>query len=116
MMSIRAQLNPIAVSEPIPVTRRPSRSIPHAVHICDTFRSCPQATLWKAQTKEDGLGGVNMGRKEILDKLSVYVPRKRLEQRPVERLLALSEKRDRAVNYLVVEAILQYLASEENKN
>ncbi|MBN1859213.1 hypothetical protein JW848_08425 [Candidatus Bipolaricaulota bacterium] len=57
-----------------------------------------------------------MGRKEIVDKLSVYVPRKRLEERPVERLMKLSERRDRSVNYLVVEAILQYLASEENKN
>jgi predicted transcriptional regulator len=33
--------------------------------------------------------------------------------RPVERLIALGEKRDRSVNHLAVEAILQYLEREE---
>ena len=54
--------------------------------------------------------------KEILDKLSIYIPQKRLDERPVERLIELGEKRDRSVNYLVVEAIIQYLDQEENKN
>ena len=52
-------------------------------------------------------------RKQILDKLSIYIPDTRNNQRPVERLKALGEKRDRSVNYLVVEAILQYLEREE---
>jgi len=56
-----------------------------------------------------------MVRKEVLDKLSIYIPQKSLEQRPVERLAKLGERRDRSVNYLVVEAILQYLHREENK-
>jgi predicted transcriptional regulator len=34
---------------------------------------------------------------------------------PVERLVELAEKKDRSVNYLVVEAILQYLKQEEKK-
>ena len=51
--------------------------------------------------------------KEILDKLSIYIPAKKKKERPVERLIALGEKRDRSVNYLVVDAILQYVEREE---
>jgi len=57
-----------------------------------------------------------MARKQILDKLSIYIPQKRLEEKPVERLLKLGERKDRSVNYLVVEAILEYLKREDNKN
>lgn len=56
-----------------------------------------------------------MGKKEIMDKLSIYIPQKKMKERLVERLTALSEKRDRSVNYLVVEAILQYLDREKEK-
>jgi len=38
-----------------------------------------------------------------------------MAERPVERLFELSEKRDRSINYLVVEAILEYLNREEAK-
>ena len=54
-----------------------------------------------------------MVRKTLLDKLSIYIPQGKLEERPVERLIALGKKRDRSVNYLVVEAILRYLEREE---
>ena len=57
-----------------------------------------------------------MAKKQILDKLSIYVPQKKMEERPVERLLRLSEKRDRSVNYLVVDAIIEYLKKEELRN
>jgi len=53
--------------------------------------------------------------KHLLDKLSIYVPQNRIQERPVERLIKLSEKKERSVNYLVVEAILQYLKREEKK-
>jgi len=56
-----------------------------------------------------------MAKKEILDKLSIYIPQKKMEDRPVERLIKLSESRDRSINYLVVDAILQYLGREEKK-
>ncbi|MCK4357105.1 hypothetical protein KAW44_08475 [Candidatus Bipolaricaulota bacterium] len=56
-----------------------------------------------------------MPKKEMLDKLSIYIPQKKMEEKPVERLLRLSEKRDRSINYMVVEAILEYLKSEEKK-
>ncbi len=57
-----------------------------------------------------------MANKEILDKLSIYIPQRKMEEKPVERLIKLGEKRDRSINYLVVDAILQYLDREENKS
>jgi hypothetical protein len=62
-----------------------------------------------------GEGVSCVAKKEILDKLSIYVPQKKMEERPVERLIKLGEKRDRSINYLVVDAILQYLEREEKK-
>ena len=54
-------------------------------------------------------------RKEILDKLSIYIPRKEMEEKPVERLMKLGKKKDRSINCLVVEAILEYLKREEKQ-
>ena len=56
-----------------------------------------------------------MARKRSLDKLSIYIPQSKMEQKPVERLIRLAEKKDRSINYLVVEAILDYLKREERK-
>ena len=53
--------------------------------------------------------------KHVLDKLSIYVPSTKIDRRPVERLIELGKKRDRSVNYLVVEAILHYLDKEEKQ-
>ena len=55
----------------------------------------------------------DVANKQILDKISIYVPQKKMAERPVERLMKLAEKKDRSVNYLVVEAILEYLKREE---
>lgn len=57
-----------------------------------------------------------MAGRELVDKLSIYIPQKRLEEKPVERLMKLGKRRDRSVNYLVVEAILQYLSREEHRS
>jgi len=54
--------------------------------------------------------------KELMDKISIYVPKSKAGQTPVQRLMQVGEKRDRSVNYLVMEAILQYLEREENKS
>ena len=54
-------------------------------------------------------------RKSITHKLSIYIPQTKLEQKPVERLIELGKKKDRSVNYLVVEAILQFLDREEKR-
>jgi predicted transcriptional regulator len=45
--------------------------------------------------------------------ISLYVPEKAQQQQVTQRLKKLGEKRDRSINYLVVEAILQYLDREE---
>ena len=57
-----------------------------------------------------------MPKKEILDKLSIYIPQRKMSEKPVERLIKLGDKLDRSINYLVVEAIVQYLDREENKS
>jgi hypothetical protein len=56
---------------------------------------------------------VKMVKKMITDKLSIYVSQKKMEERPVERLMKLGAKKDRSINYLVAEAILEYLNREE---
>ena len=53
--------------------------------------------------------------KTILNKLSIYIPQSKQGQNPVERLIKLGEKRDRSVNYLAAQAILEYLGREERK-
>ena len=54
-----------------------------------------------------------MTNKRNLDKMSIYIPQRKLQEKPVERLIRLGEKRDRSINYMVVEAILEYLEREE---
>ena len=53
--------------------------------------------------------------KEVKDKLSIYIPQAKMKQRPVERLIKMGKKEDRSVNYLAIEAILEYLDREERK-
>lgn len=57
-----------------------------------------------------------MAIKKPTDKLSIYIPQSKMDQSPVERLMKLGDKRDRSVNYLVVEAIMQYVEREENQS
>ena len=45
--------------------------------------------------------------------LSLYIPKEKGKERIVERLVRLSEEQDRSINYLVVEAIIEYLDREE---
>jgi len=56
-----------------------------------------------------------MPEKQVTDKLSIYIPQGKQTEKPVERLIRLGKKRDRSVNYLVVDAILEYLEREEAK-
>lgn len=56
-----------------------------------------------------------MAKKEIFDKMSIYIPQSKIDQKPVQRLMKLADKKDRSINYLVVDAILQYLNREEKK-
>ena len=50
-----------------------------------------------------------MSPKGTAQSISVYVPEKARRDGLVERLTRLGKVRDRSINYLVVEAILQYL-------
>ena len=54
--------------------------------------------------------------KQTMDKVSIYVPKNKIEHRPIERLAKLAQKQDRSVSYLAVEAILEYLKEEEEQN
>ncbi len=54
--------------------------------------------------------------KQTLDKVSIYVPKNKLGNRPIERLAVLADQQDRSVSYLAVEAILEYLKEEERKD
>ena len=56
-----------------------------------------------------------MAKKELFNKLSIYIPQKKMEEKPVERLIRLGNKKDRSINYMVVEAIIDYLRKEEKK-
>jgi len=48
-------------------------------------------------------------------RMSLYVPNDKKDLKITARLTALSEKRDRSVNYLIVEAIMQYLDKQETR-
>jgi len=56
-----------------------------------------------------------MAMKEASEKLSVYVPLSRQDEKIVERLIKLGAKLDRSVNYLVVSALVEFLEREEAK-
>ena len=56
-----------------------------------------------------------MAKKEILGKFSIYIPQEKMEEKPIERLIRLGNKKDHSINYMVVEAILGYLNREEEK-
>ena len=45
--------------------------------------------------------------------LSIYIPKSKAQHRLIERLLKLADRKDRSMNYLIVDAILQYLDRRE---
>ena len=62
------------------------------------------------------MGVRSMAQKTILDKLSLYIAQDKQKENILQRLIALGEKRDRSLNYLAVEAILEYLKREEDES
>jgi predicted transcriptional regulator len=50
---------------------------------------------------------------EVRDKLSIYIPQEKLKEQPIQRLMKLAKEQDRSVNYLVVQAIMEFLKREE---
>ena len=53
--------------------------------------------------------------KQLVRTLSVFIPQKKVHLNLIERLTALGKERDRSVNYLVVQAIAEFLTREEGK-
>ncbi len=53
--------------------------------------------------------------RRTLDKLSIYIPQKKAQHNLMDRLRKQAEKKDRSLNYLVVQAIMEYLDREERK-
>ncbi len=47
--------------------------------------------------------------------LTVYVPKDLRREKPLERLRKLARQQRRSVNFLALEAILQYLRTQEAK-
>ena len=53
-----------------------------------------------------------MGNKEQWQ-LTIYIPKELRGERPLERLRELAKRRKRSVNFLALEAILEYLRAQE---
>ena len=53
--------------------------------------------------------------KTRMDKLSIRIPDRLLNDRLIERLMKIAEKRDRSANYLVILAIEEFVKREEKK-
>ena len=44
--------------------------------------------------------------------LSIYIPKTKTGKQPIARLRVLAKEKERSLNYMIVEAILQYLDRE----
>ncbi len=51
-----------------------------------------------------------------MNKLSIYVPQDKRDKKPLERLEQLAKDRDRSVNYLATQALLEFVEREEQKD
>jgi predicted transcriptional regulator len=57
--------------------------------------------------------------KDMVDnftRISIYVPQKAQKDNPLKRLHAIAQKQDRTLNYMVIQAILDYVNREEKKS
>lgn len=52
---------------------------------------------------------------ENFTRTSIYVPKSKQEEKPLERLATLGKQRDRSLNYMIVQAVLDYVNREEKK-
>lgn len=52
---------------------------------------------------------------EDYTRISIYVPKNKQADKPLERLYKLAEKQDRSLNYMVVQAVIEYVEREEKK-
>ncbi|MFC2099586.1 hypothetical protein ACFLSF_01995 [Candidatus Bipolaricaulota bacterium] len=56
-----------------------------------------------------------MVKKQRSTTLSIYIPQRKVKEHLWESLVGVGERRDRSVNYLVIEAISEYLDRAEKK-
>lgn len=52
---------------------------------------------------------------ENFTRISIYVPQKEQKDNPLKRLHDIAKKQDRTLNYMVIQAILEYVDREEKK-
>jgi len=52
---------------------------------------------------------------ENFTRISIYVPQRAQKDNPLKRLHTIAKKRDRTLNYMVIQAILDYVGREERK-
>ncbi len=50
------------------------------------------------------------------DTMTIYFPQEQQEQNVLDRLQKLAQSKDRSVNYVAVQAILQYVERTENSD
>jgi len=50
-----------------------------------------------------------------MDRISIYVPQNKRKLQPLERLAKVAKKQDRSLNYVIIQAILNYVEHEEKK-
>lgn len=50
-----------------------------------------------------------------MDRISIYVPQNKREHKPLERISKVAQRQDRSLNYVVIQAILEYVEREEKR-
>ena len=51
--------------------------------------------------------------KQLMETATLYLPQKKVEERLIERMITVGAKKDRSFNYVLIEAVEQYLKLEE---
>lgn len=51
-----------------------------------------------------------------LNKLTIYIPQDKRESEPLERLNKLAKDSNRSLNYLIVQALVEFVDREEQKD
>lgn len=48
-------------------------------------------------------------------RISIYVPKDKQKEKPLERLFKMGQKQDRSLNYMIIQAVQDYVEREEKK-
>jgi len=58
-------------------------------------------------------GGNMTHEKTNMDQATIYIPKKRLDEKIMQRILKIGDKRQRSFNWICIEAITEYLERNE---